>query len=162
MRKIILSIVLSCVFTSVTNIQAAETANKVSQPLPAISKLVREGKPEDAMNAVNTYIKAMPNDPKGYKVRGHLNFSQKKYNEALADFNQVIELKQKSATSFEDRAGTYLALKDYDRALADVDSALEIKPKSAFALVLKQAILEAKNPVIGPNFRVRNKGERLR
>lgn len=163
MHKIFLSLVVGFTFFAQTTISAETTTeNKTIQSLNAITKLMRDGKPEDALNAANLYVKTMPNDPKGYTARGHLNFSQKKYNEALADFNQVIELKPKSAAAYQDRAGTYLALKDYDRALADIDTSLEIKPKSPFALVLKQAILEAKTPLATPKFRVRDKGERLR
>lgn len=144
-------------------VQAAENiSSNVSPALNMVFKIAKEGNYETAYQIVNTYISKNPEDPRGYKTRGHLNFNKNNYSEALTDFTKVIELSPKSANAYVDRAGLYYAMDDYDKALLDIEKALEIKPKSSFALMLKEGISKAKNPGKHLSYRVREKGEQLR
>ena len=60
--------------------------------------------------------------------------SDKKYQEAIKDFNESINLNDQDADAFYNRGYAYHILGDYDKALADYDQALRLNPKFAYAL----------------------------
>jgi tetratricopeptide (TPR) repeat protein len=66
-----------------------------------------------------------------------------RYEDALADFNRLIELDPNDAWAIARRAETYQALERYEDALADLDRAIELDPENTFALVKEGEIYQA-------------------
>jgi tetratricopeptide (TPR) repeat protein len=63
-----------------------------------------------------------------YQRRGRMYFAQRKYDEAIADFSEVIRLKPGFAENYADRANAYSGRGESDRALADLDEAVRPDP----------------------------------
>lgn len=162
MRILSLNVIAIIAIAAFAPLFSQDNTTNNTPNLAAISKLAKDGLLEKAQSEADAYINKKPNESRAYKIRAHILFAQKKYNDALADFNKVVELSPKSANALVDRAGVYFVLEDYDNALADIEAALQLKPNSAFALLLKESILEAKNPPKSPSFRARSKGEPLK
>ena len=51
-----------------------------------------------------------------------------KYDQALADYNLVLELKPDFAEAHNNRGNLYLSAGAYDQAIADYDRAVQIRP----------------------------------
>jgi tetratricopeptide (TPR) repeat protein len=62
----------------------------------------------------------------GYQMRGNAYYELSKYEEALQDYNSVIELKNDDPEHFNDRGIAYYKLKKYDKAVEDYNRAIEL------------------------------------
>ncbi len=76
---------------------------------------------------------------------GQFNYSEQRYQEALAEFDRVLQLNPLSAEAYQWRGLTYLQLKDPDHALADFDQALQLQPELAMAHQGRGAIFWCRN-----------------
>src|SRR5260221_4817041 len=70
-----------------------------------------------------------------YSKRGNTYASLKKYQQAIADFNQALKYNASYANAYISRGQVYYALKRYDEALIDFDSALEINSNNQRGLI---------------------------
>ena len=61
-----------------------------------------------------------------YHNRGVVNFSSKKYEQAIAYYNQVIKLNPKASWAYHNRGLAYKALEQYDLAEKDFAKACEL------------------------------------
>ena len=66
-----------------------------------------------------------------YGNRGNAYRDLKRYNEAIVDYNKVMELDPKDALAYKNRGLAYYSLKRYDEAIADCNKAIELDPKDA-------------------------------
>ncbi len=73
-------------------------------------------------------------DPQIAFLRGNYYYNQGKYNEALANYNWVLELKPDDPDTLHNRGITYIRLKRYEEALADYNHLLELRPDDPDAL----------------------------
>lgn len=73
-------------------------------------------------------IKAIPTAFYPYRQRAQVFLVQKKYAQAIADFNTAVELKPAFAPAYFNRATAYRAMEKLDLALADYTRAIEIDP----------------------------------
>jgi len=81
-------------------------------------------------NSVTLYsdmIKRYPNDYYGYYGLGNARIAEKKYNEALNNYNKALDLKQ-NAKSFHARGVVNKYLKRVDHAIADYNMAIKLDP----------------------------------
>lgn len=60
-------------------------------------------------------------------------FAQKRYQEAIPDFDEAIRLNPNSAQAFYGRGNAYLATRQYVRAIQDFDRAISLAPKDSRA-----------------------------
>jgi tetratricopeptide (TPR) repeat protein len=83
---------------------------------------------------LDEHLKANKGDPAAYLLRGKVRASFGAFADrlqALADFNQSIELDPKSAEAYRGRAGLYRMKEQDDKALSDYTKVIELDPKSA-------------------------------
>jgi Flp pilus assembly protein TadD len=55
------------------------------------------------------------------------------YDNAIADFSQVIKLRPNDASAYRERGNAYADRGDYDRAIADYNQAIKLDPDYATA-----------------------------
>jgi len=67
-------------------------------------------------------------DAKTAFLRGNFYYNQGKYNEALANYNWVLELRPDDPATLNNRGLTYSHLERYEEALADFNRSLELRP----------------------------------
>jgi tetratricopeptide (TPR) repeat protein len=68
----------------------------------------------------------------------------KRYNEALAAANTVVQLQPKSAAAYYSRGAIYALLDDYDRTIADCDRAIRLDPHMTFAYIWRAYAVSVK------------------
>jgi putative GTP pyrophosphokinase len=68
-----------------------------------------------------------------YKHRGMANFAQSKYQDAIADFTQALDLEKSYKTAYY-RGVVYSVLKEHSRAIDDFSLSLQLNPFQAFCL----------------------------
>jgi len=66
-----------------------------------------------------------------YSSRGDIYYALEKYEAALADSNQAIELSPETAVYYHQRGNVYYALEKYEEALADSNQAIKLSPEVA-------------------------------
>ena len=90
--------------------------------------------------AISLYTKAIELDPKllsAHSNRGLLYWQMAKYDEALTDLNQAVNLITSTTPSSEAsgilgrRGGVYSDLKNYEKAIADYDRAIRLYQNNA-------------------------------
>ncbi|HIK06564.1 MAG TPA: tetratricopeptide repeat protein [Trichormus sp. M33_DOE_039] len=86
----------------------------------------------EAELAINKAIEINPRAA-FYNNRGNLYADQKKWDLALADFNQVITINPQNATAYYNRGYLYADQKKWDLALADFNQAIIINSQYADA-----------------------------
>lgn len=87
---------------------------------------------DQAIRYFNKAINEDVNNHKGYYNRGLLYAQNGKFNEALADFNKAIELKQ-YPKAYVARANVYYMLKDFPKAMSDAELVLKTDPNNVKA-----------------------------
>src|SRR5436305_2045426 len=96
----------------------------------------------------NTVIQKDPNDAQAYERLGFIHRSQKKYSEAIADYDKSLEIKP-DPDIYTKRGYTYVTyLQNYEKGIADYEQTLKINPNdydTQQRLQYAQAALAAKN-----------------
>jgi tetratricopeptide (TPR) repeat protein len=87
---------------------------------------------DQALRYFNKAINENVDNHKGYYNRGLLYAQNGKFNEALADFNKAIELKQ-YPKAYVARANVYYMLKDFPKAMSDAETVLKTDPDNVKA-----------------------------
>jgi tetratricopeptide (TPR) repeat protein/V8-like Glu-specific endopeptidase len=60
--------------------------------------------------------------------RGYIYSRDRRFEEAAADFSDVLKLRPKSSGALRARAGAYADLKQFDKAAADYEHAIDLEP----------------------------------
>lgn len=68
----------------------------------------------------------------------------KRYDEALAAANTIVQLEPKSAVAYYSRGAIYALLDDYDRTIADCERAIRLDPRMTFAYSWRAYALSVK------------------
>ncbi|MBV9013571.1 MAG: tetratricopeptide repeat protein [Pseudonocardiales bacterium] len=69
-----------------------------------------------------------------YRERGRIYRELGRYDEALADFTQAIDLDPKYSWAIASRGVTYLQMDRYEEALTDLTQAIDLNPKYSWAI----------------------------
>jgi tetratricopeptide (TPR) repeat protein len=85
---------------------------------------------DNAIGDFGAALKIKANDSELYVARGQAQHLNGQYDQAAADFDAALKLKD-SAVTLMQRATSYRAKGDYDRAIADYTAALGYDPKAA-------------------------------
>ena len=104
--------------------------------------LTREGieasKAKDWDKAIAAFRKAAqleghyaPNLASALQQRATIYVSQKKFQEAIADYSEALKIKSDDPDVYERRAYAEMQLKDYDKALHDYNEAIKHSPEEA-------------------------------
>ena len=70
-----------------------------------------------------------------YISRGHAKTSLGQYEEAIADFDQVIQWQSENAYAYISRGQAKANLGQYEEAFADFDQAIQLRPDDAYAYI---------------------------
>jgi len=106
------------------------------------ANLTREGieasKAKDWDKAIAAFRKAAqleghyaPNLASALQQRATIYVSQKKFQEAIADYSEALKIKSDDPNVYERRAYAEMQLKDYDKALHDYNEAIKHSPEEA-------------------------------
>jgi RNA polymerase sigma factor (sigma-70 family) len=76
-----------------------------------------------------------PQDAAAYLKRGRIYLNQGDYDQAIADFNQALQLDPKSAGAYFSRGRANKLKGNYDQALADYNQAIQFNPQMVAAYV---------------------------
>jgi len=106
------------------------------------ANLTREGieasKAKDWDKAITAFRKAAqldahygPNLASALQQRATGYVSQKKFQEAIADYSEALKIKSDDRDIYERRAYAEMQLKDYDKALHDYNEAIKLAPDEA-------------------------------
>jgi lipoprotein NlpI len=80
------------------------------------------------------YIRANPDDPYGYTIRGIIHERElREFDLALADYNEVIRLSPTGSYAYNNRGQLWFAKGEYDRAIADHTQAIRLDSTNALA-----------------------------
>jgi tetratricopeptide (TPR) repeat protein len=142
--------------TAALALHSSELAD--AQVSPEAAKLAREGfeaaKAKDWDKAVEAYRKAVrldqkigPNLSAALQQRAAAYTSQKKFDQALSDFNEALKLTPNDVNLREHRAYVEMQLKDYDKALADYNEIIKEKPDETRYYLTRSYIYEMKGDV---------------
>ncbi|NCR74923.1 MAG: tetratricopeptide repeat protein [Microcystis aeruginosa K13-06] len=87
------------------------------------------GKSSESLDAINQAIKYAPKDDFVlYWMRGNSLDQLSRYQEAIADFTKMIDLKPYNSLGYLYRCVAYQHLSDLPKALADCNKAIELQP----------------------------------
>lgn len=79
-----------------------------------------------------------------YIDRGQIHYAGRRYDRAIADFNQAARLDPFAPLAYGNRANAFAMKKQYDRALADYSQAVELDPGYTAAYTGRGLIYEAR------------------
>ena len=97
----------------------------------------------------NRYMLSLaPNSPELYNNSGWSHDYEKKYDLAIRDYTQAIELNPGYARAYYNRGITYDSMRDYDLAIRDYTRAVEIMPDYAYAYGNRGVSFEAKGDYV--------------
>ncbi len=88
---------------------------------------------KDGMSLWNDVISHYQTIPSAYSNRGKLLLEEKKYEEALSDFNKAVELDPNFAQVYNNRGALLMDLNRYEESKKDFDRAVALQPQFAFA-----------------------------
>ena len=119
------------------------------------ANLTREGieasKAKDWDKAIAAFRKAAqleghyaPNLASALQQRATIYVSQKKFQEAIADYSEALKVKAKDPNIFERRAYAEMQLKNYDRALHDYSEAIKLSPEETKYYQVRAFIYQTK------------------
>ena len=120
------------------------------------ANLTREGieasKANDWDKAIAAFKKAAqlepryaPNLASALQQRATVYVSQKKFQEAIADYSEALKVKSNDPDIFERRAYAEMQLKDYDKALHDYNEAIKLSPEEPKYYQVRALIHQTKN-----------------
>ncbi len=87
-----------------------------------------------AMEYLDKFQGLEPGSPFGFGLRGYIFYRQKRYEEAIHQYNRAIEIKDDYIGAYVYRGRCYSLTDKIDKAEADYKKALELDPKEKEAL----------------------------
>jgi len=97
--------------------------------------LIREKRPDQAIDAFSRCIAADPAHARAYNSRGAARQKTGDLDKAIADYDRALEIDPSLASAFNNRGAAWYQKGDYRRAVADFSAALRLRKAYAQALV---------------------------
>ncbi|MCI0393791.1 MAG: tetratricopeptide repeat protein, partial [Chloroflexi bacterium] len=123
--------------------ELSETQNQAAQLFNSQLQATAAGKLIDGF-ALFDYLRDQPLSPPALAValvyHGEALRQLGRYPEAIADFNQAIELDEQDAGALARRGETHRLMGNYEAALADLNQAIELDEKNAWAIISRGGI----------------------
>jgi len=113
---------------------------KIAQLLAQASQLLCTAEYDKAIETCNEVLKADPNCPAAYYVRGFAHRYKGEYELAILDFTRTVKIDPKYAAAYYGRAISFAYLGDYKSALSDFDAAITLDPKYADAYLSRARV----------------------
>ena len=85
-----------------------------------------------------------PNLASALQQRATIYVSQKKFQEAIADYSEALKIKSDDPNVYERRAYAEMQLKDYDKALHDYNEAIKLSPEETKYYQVRALIYQTK------------------
>lgn len=89
---------------------------------------------KNGMTLWNDVIDQYQTIPQAYINRGIIFASEKKYEEAMNDYNFAIRIEPRFSKAYNNRGGLLRTLKRYEEAITDFNKAIELQPDYVIAL----------------------------
>lgn len=142
LRKVLTGIMSFAVLTAVSSNSAcfAEWYDSERSCLERARTLFSSGQFDEAEKACDRGLSFNPNSAEIIYFRGVLNHTLKRYDLALADFDQAIKLNP-TAGAYIARGTLYSNEKKFDLAIKDFESALKLEPRNDSARTNKEFCL---------------------
>lgn len=113
-------------------------------PMAQYARLLADvGKPDDALTAANTAVKADPKCARAFTARADIWRRQKELNKALADADEAVWLDANLAEAYFQRGLIQTERKEWDRAITDLGRAAELEPFDPEPLQKRAEVYEA-------------------
>ena len=97
----------------------------------------------------------LPDQPAALNLRGAVLYKERKYDEALAVFQKLIDKDTNSYPGYFNTAEVLLAEKKYDESLAGFERILEARPKDELCMYRIVLLLALKGDIDGARRRVK-------
>ncbi len=93
-------------------------------------------------------------DPKAKEhwMRGNSLFDESKFDDAIAEYTEAINIDKEYSSAYFNRALNYVIQKDFDSARRDLQVVMELEPKSPDAPLLMGDISEQSNDLLSARF----------
>lgn len=85
---------------------------------------------ESASQETDYYRKRIALD-NAYENRAFAYLQKRDFDNAIADYNKIIEMNPKSGSGYSLRAAVYFRQNDFDKALADYNKVIDLNPNNA-------------------------------
>jgi lipoprotein NlpI len=92
-------------------------------------KALSQGKTESALSWSNKAVALDPANAQAYFLRGVVEGTLARHNEAIADFSKTLELDPKAADAYNRRGSEHFKLGHINESIADFDRFLKLKPE---------------------------------
>jgi tetratricopeptide (TPR) repeat protein len=99
----------------------------------------------DALQDCQNAVELDPKSPRGWTFRGDIDLRDKKYDLAIANYDQAIALDPEWMWPLVDRGAAYLEENQLDRALQDFNEVIRINPDFAIGFMNRGMIEMRKN-----------------
>ena len=93
-------------------------------------QLAGRGEHDEAITILDGLIDSNPGFSLLYSLRGSLYASKLRFDKALADFNETINLDEADVDPYVARGQVWVGLGEYERAVDDFTTAIELEPRT--------------------------------
>lgn len=93
-----------------------------------VEKEPSDAPPDDIKTCQHQEPRFDLNNAEDYSHRDFIYYRQGNYDQAIANYNQAIQLQPDYAEAFSNRGQAYTRKGDYDQAIVDYDQAIELEP----------------------------------
>lgn len=116
------------------------------------SKGGKQDKPDQPEQSSPSAKHEVNPEAKDHWRKGNSFFEESKFDDALKEFSEAIEIDSKYADAYFNRALTNRMLKNFDSAKRDLDIVMELQPESADAPLLVGDMAEVNDDYIGARY----------
>lgn len=105
-------------------------ADEVDDQIKKVRESLRKEDYDTALKAANKAIELDMKSPRGYYIRGEVNGSQRKHQDAIKDYEKALELDPKFLIALNQRGGERFKIGMVKESIEDFDKYIEANPKA--------------------------------